>query len=82
MSIQEMTVSEIDEVNGGVTSGQVLNAGAGIAAVGAAAFGAVGLAAASPVLVAAGAAYGLVSAGMWAAGALSDIGYFKKVTAA
>ncbi|NHQ93886.1 hypothetical protein [Janthinobacterium lividum] len=78
MAIQEMTLDEINEVSGGVTSGQVINAGAGIAAVGGAVFGAVGLAVASPEFIAAGAAYGIVSAGMWAAGVLSDIGYFER----
>jgi hypothetical protein len=75
MSMQEMTMEQIEEVAGGVTQGQVLNVGAGITAVGAAVLGGVGIVASAPVLVTAGAVWGVASATMWAAGALYDIGY-------
>jgi hypothetical protein len=75
--MQEMTMLEVDQVGGGVTPGQVLNVGAGVLAVGGAVLTLVGITASAPVLITAGAVYAVVSAGMWSAGALHDIGYFS-----
>lgn len=73
MSMSELTQHEIDEVSGAVTSGQVINYGAAVAAVGGAAYTGLALAAGGPVLWAAAAAYGGVSAGLWLWGAHRDI---------
>ena len=76
MKMQELSLAEIEEVSGAVTSGQVLNYGAAVTAVGGAILGGVGLAAASPVLIGAGVAYGIVSGGMWLGSAMYDMGFF------
>ncbi|MFM9438514.1 hypothetical protein ACFDR9_005621 [Janthinobacterium sp. CG_23.3] len=72
-----LTTTETNEVTGGVTAGQVLNVGAGITAVGGAVLAGAAAIAGAPLLTGAVVAYGIVSATMWTAGALSDIGYFS-----
>ena len=69
--MQELSTQEIDSVSGGTTQAQVLNYGAAVTAVGAAALFAVG----SPLLVAGASAFAITSAAMWVGSAALDMGW-------
>lgn len=75
MSMQEMTMEEIEQVSGAVTPGQVLNYGAAIVAVGGAVLGGTAAIVGAPIFGGAVLTYAAVSAGMWLGSAAYDIYY-------